>query len=136
MNDKDKQKGIEAIRQGLVEFENYINTRNMDQLMTLYFDDVIYMQHGFETVEGSDNLKRHFTAMFGNSLSTSLAIQEIDVSGDMGYAYIITTSLKQDPNGGTRKVVLRVLETWRLHPDGSWKLTRIAVNNPPTTDAN
>lgn len=128
-----KEQAIEAVRLGLVAFEKYVNARDMNQLMTLYINDVKYMQHGLETIEGSDRLKQHFSRMFERTSKISLSIQEIDASGDMAYAHILTTvTLKSGASDDSPTVVLRVFEVWRLHPDGSWKLTRIAVNNPPS----
>lgn len=131
--EQEKSQSIEAVRQGLLDFERYVNEGDLEQLMTLYFDDVKYMQHGFETIVDTASLKRQFASMFEKSSNVSLSIQEIDASGDMAYAHILTNvTLKPETEGADpKKVQLRVFEVWRQHPDGPWKLTRIAVNNPP-----
>jgi ketosteroid isomerase-like protein len=127
-----KEESIEAVRNELKKFENYVNARDLDSLMTLYFDEVIYMQHGVDTIQGRDRLKQQFANMFGKSTNTSLDVREVDVCADMAYAYIVTTVLpKVEGDEVPKKVILRVLEIWRWHPDQCWKLTRIAVNNPP-----
>lgn len=123
----------EAIRLALVDFENYVNAKKLDELMSLYFDDVIYMQHGFDDIVGHEQLKKQFANMFSKSQRVSLDIKEIDVSGDMGYARILTTNtLKPDTSGKSTILLLRVLEVWRLDSDNRWKLIRISVNNPTT----
>jgi ketosteroid isomerase-like protein len=129
-----KEQAIEAVRQGLGDFERYVNSLDMDQLMELYFDDVKYMQHGVDTIEGKDRLKDQFIRIFERSSNIALSIQEIDSCGDMAYAHVLTTvTLKSVDGQDPQKVILRVLEIWRRHPDNSWKLTRVSVNNPSGT---
>ena len=135
----DTEADVAAIKSLSEKYDATINSGDLDGLVSIYTDDVVYMQPNMPALVGKDALRDYFQYFFEQftAIEMDLTTEEVIVCGDWAFArgtYTITFTPKVggEPIQDTGK--------WmgfnKCQPDGSWKYYRGIHNSDlPPSDA-
>ena len=117
-----------AIRALVAEWHRATAEGDLDRILLLMSEDAIFLTQGHRPMRGRDTFAagfREVTARF--QLNSSSDIQEVAVSGDLGYCWS-RLDVKMTPRSGGQSVRRRgdALSILRRLADGTWQLTRDA----------
>ncbi len=126
--DVDRDQGrIRSLSQAWIEA---IRAKDINLLLTMIDDNAVFLPPGSPPVRGRDEITKMFRTFFSRcDPEQSVAIEEIQVSGDWALAWGAET-MKATPVGGGPPLTMRGhgLSILRRQQDGSWKFAR-GINN-------
>lgn len=128
---KDQTEDIDAIKQLADDWKVGWLTGDSEFLLSLYADEPILMPQDQPIVVGKDAIRPLYQAVLNAfSFKSDATIEEIEVSGDLGYfrsSYTLSASPKAE--GGTIEVTGKTIYIVKRHQDGAWKITRLIDNS-------
>lgn len=104
---------------------NNIQNKDVDNLMTLFATDAIFMESGIPNSIGFENVRKRCIEMFAdttvlwNSFSVTIENIEVSASGDLGYVKGTNKISAKTPTG-TIESTGKWLDIWKKS-DGKWK---------------
>lgn len=125
----------EAIRRLGEEWGAAVEAKDLDRLLNLVTDDVVFMPHGAPSIVGKQALRETYLALFARySIKQTFAPEEIEIGRDWAFARgsdLITLV----PLDGSPPAVIRArgISILRRDKDGAWKFARGISNmdQPP-----
>lgn len=126
MSERDRQ----AIQQLGRDWAEAVHHRDVDRLLDLVTDDVVFMPANAPSVVGRAALEQSYRAFFaGFEASQVFAPEEIQVGGDWAFVRG-TDTLEMKPLAGGDAVVVtaRGISILRRVEDGSWRFARGITN--------
>lgn len=122
--DKDEQ----AIRNVIETWLRASREGDVDTVLDLMTPDVVFLVPGQEPMQGRDAFAASLRAVLGtHAIESASQIEEIAVSGDLGYCRTRLNVTVKSKHGGTP--MLRsghTLSIMRRCEDGKWRLARDA----------
>ncbi len=112
-----------------------VNAGNLERLLELMSDDVVYLGPGHAPF-GRDQFPGHYSnAMQQSRIQCSSEIEEIAVVDELAYT-VCKDALSVTPRAGgaTTKLAGHRLTIYRRAPDGRWLLARDAHTLSPVPD--
>ena len=122
----------QAIREAHATWIDAVNAGDLDRLLGLMADDVVFLNPGREPV-GRDGFPAGFRAAHErNRIRCTSELEEVVVVHDMAYTRC-RDSLSVIPRAGGDELGLagHRLTIWRKQPDGRWLLARDAHTLTP-----
>ena len=126
----DEERDRQAIQELGRNWEEAVRRKDVDLLLELVTDDVVFMPGNAPSVVGRAALKQAYGAMFaGFEFEQSFAPEEIQVGGNWAFVRG-TDTLEMKPLAGGDPVVVRGrgISILRRVEDGSWKFARGITN--------
>jgi uncharacterized protein (TIGR02246 family) len=122
---------VDAIAHAIEAFEAAFARGDVEEMMTVYSDDLVYMPDGRETDFGRTTTRMGLQQLFARySGRLRVTTDEITVSGDLAFDRgEIVMDLTDRDSGVQRQVHKRFLEVWRREPEG-WRIVRVMNNDP------
>lgn len=125
----------QSIRRLGDEWEKAVEARDLDRILSLVTDDVVFMPPGAPAIEGKRALEETYRAFFARySIKQTFAPEEIKISGDWAFtrgADVLTLV----PLDGNLPVVVRArgISILKRDESGSWQFARGITNldHPP-----
>ena len=135
MSERDRQ----AIRQLGRDWVEAVQHKDIDRLLDLVTDDVVFMPANAPSLVGRSALGQTYRAFLaGFEVHQTFAPEEIQVGGDWAFVRG-TDTLEMKPLAGGEPVVVsaRGISILRRVEDGSWKFARGITNmeSPQTTSS-
>ena len=97
------------------------------RILPLMAEDVVFMVCGHPPMRGRDAFAQAFRAMKDIRMEVRSEIQEIDVSGDLGYCWNrISVTVTPPAGGAPMRRSGYALSVLRKQPDGAWVIIRDA----------
>ena len=134
---QDTEADIAAINKMYDQYLIYINTGDLDNLLSLWDDNAISMVPDNAPIIGKDNIRKSFEAQFEpfNLNSVIYGNIRIEVDSDMALGssnYILELTPKE--GGPTIRIDGKQVSIFKRQTDGSWKIyINISNNNAPPT---
>lgn len=126
MNTSNDQAAIKSL---LFAYRDALNASSLEQVMSLYTSDGVFMPTGFPTAVGKEQVKGAYAGVFSMiKLNIEFFIDEIEVDGD--HAFARTTSRGTTLIHATgQSVPEENRELFVLHRNnGSWRIARYMFN--------
>ena len=133
-NDEERDRAaIQELGQDWVEA---VHRGDVDRLLDLVTDDVVFMPHNAPSIVGRAAVEQAYRAVFAAfEVDQTLAPEEIQVGGDWAFVRG-TDAIEMKPRAGGASVVVtgRGISILRRVEDGSWRFARGITNtaSPPT----
>ena len=126
----------EAIRRLGEEWGSAIESRDLDCILSLVTDDVVFMPHGSPSIVGKEALRETYRAFFERySIQQTLAPEEIEIGGDWAFARGADL-LTLVPLDGSVPIVIRARGVSIMkRENGVWKFARGISNIDQPPDA-
>lgn len=121
-----------AVREVHATWIAAVNARDLERLLGLMTDDVVYLSPG-RPAFGRDGFREGFTAGHQRSHIHCISeLQEVTVAGEIAYT-LCKDSLSVTPRDGGEAMALAGdrITIYRKQPDGSWRLARDAHTLSP-----
>jgi uncharacterized protein (TIGR02246 family) len=115
----------QAIRQLVDKWLNASETGDLDTILTLMADDVIFMVPGREPF-GKEEFAQNYKQMKGTKLTTESDIQEIKILGDWAWMHNLLTVTFTPGGGNPTTHSGHVLTILRKNSEGKWVVARDA----------
>ena len=112
---------VNVIKSEIVRYEQIIRSNDLEKLVSIFTEDVVFMRPGLDNITGRDNLlKIHYSGVpavpeFWKSAN------EIDGHGDVAYTFGNYGFSEGVPAG--KFMEIRIKQT-----DGSWPISRLIWN--------
>lgn len=133
-DNKNVEDQIAAIRNMQNTYGRAGSEGDLDLFMSVWTDDAIRMEAGFNAIVGKEQIREHFRPMFEQYDMDINMIGEskIEVSGDIAFSYA-NSIVSMTPKGGDTiiNLDLKVLEIYKEQPDGTWKVYIGCVTENP-----
>jgi uncharacterized protein (TIGR02246 family) len=126
-----------SIRELTARWIAAVQARDIDRLLGLVTDDVVFLPSIGPPIRGKDAVGDLYRSLFSQyDVEQSANTEEIEVGGDWAFSWGAET-LTLSPRGGGPPVRMRGkgMAILRRQPDGSWKYAR-GINNPTPEGAN
>jgi len=123
----------QAIRDLIANWARASAAGDLPQILSAMSEDVVFLTPGNPPMRGREGFAAAFQSLANVHLEATNDIQEIQVSGDMAYAWTSLTVTVTPKNGGspTRRTGY-TLTVYRKLADGAWVLSRDAnLLGPP-----
>jgi uncharacterized protein (TIGR02246 family) len=134
-HDKDQDK--KRIRDLVATWQEASMAGDIARVLPLMAEDVVFMVCGHPPMRGRDAFAQAFGTMKGTRMEARSEIQEIEVSGDLGYCWNHISVTVTPPSGGApMRRSGYALSVLRKQPDGSWVIVRDAnlmAADPPSS---
>jgi uncharacterized protein (TIGR02246 family) len=134
-HDKDQDK--KRIRDLVATWQEASLAGDIARVLPLMAEDVVFMVCGHPPMRGRDAFAQAFGTMKGTRMEARSEIQEIEVSGDLGYCWNHISVTVTPPSGGApMRRSGYALSVLRKQPDGSWVIVRDAnlmAADPPSS---
>ena len=105
---------------------------NVDAVMDVFTDDIVFMSPNEPLVSGRDAVREWangFTSMFTVTIH-SYETDEIEVAGDMAYErYTAHWTITPKDGGDAVEEILKGIHIFRRQADGSWKIAQDIWNS-------
>jgi uncharacterized protein (TIGR02246 family) len=105
------------------------NSKNVDQITTLYTDDALLLAAGDEAIKGKEKIADHWRKVFDRNHDDQIAFEIIDVHREGGIVYVVGRFQGSYTSEGQKNTFsgnnLRILEPTEA---GVWK-TRVHIYN-------
>jgi steroid delta-isomerase len=129
----DPKADAEAIRKNILTYTDAVIAREHEPILALFAPDIILSYPGIPD-QDYETLRKAYSEMRTREpgeVTTKPDIQEILVSGDLGFARIVwNTTVTKD--GQVTKRQMKDLQVWRREPHGKWRFIRgIHFRVPP-----
>lgn len=122
---------IEAIQKLANDFRAGWLTGDYELLLSLYADEPILMPQDQPTLIGKGAIRPLYQAILKElTFESDVTVEEIEVSGDLGY-YRTSYTFKATPKseGETIEVTGKTLFIVKRQKDGNWKISRLMDNS-------
>lgn len=121
------QSDEDAVRQVHITFIEAVNAANLDAVLSLMADDVVFLSPG-QAPFGRDQFPAGFLAGHQEwHLRCTSEQQEVRVTGDLAYAWCNDSlAMTRRSDGHPMAMAGHRLSIYRKHPDGRWLLARDA----------
>ncbi len=119
-----------AIRQVILDYAVYLDSRNLDGYVSLFAEDGVW-QNGNTIMKGRDEIRGLLTGMFGEQdpdkpyTGTNYRIVsnvEVDLHGDTASARSRQLSIQRGENGAPTPYLSGIYEDEFIREDGEWKI--------------
>ena len=132
---QDEERDREAIRQLGQEWVEAVHHGDVDRLLDLVTDDVVFMPANAPSIVGRAAVAQAYRATFAAfEVDQTFAPEEIQVGGDWAFVRG-TDAIEMKPRAGGSPIVVtaRGISILRRVGDGSWKFARGITNtaSPP-----
>jgi len=127
---KNEESDREAFLRLGQEWVEAVHHGDVDRLLDLVTDDVIFMPHNAPSIVGRTAVEQSYRAVFaGFEVDQTLAPEEIQVGGDWAFVRG-TDAIEMKPLAGGDPIVGRGrgISILRRGQDGSWKFARGITN--------
>lgn len=127
----DSQADVAAIN-GVRERElAFVNTGNLDSLMTVYSSDIVSMPPQEPAVTGQDGIRKWGEAMFAQvALNVRYTSSEVSVSGDWAVdRYTATLTATPKAGGSAVAETIKGVHIMKRQPDGTWRIAQDVWNS-------
>ena len=126
---------VEAILQVVEDLDRAENAGDLEQLLSLLTDDVVWMPPGEPALVGKDALRDWYN-VDDFSLEISHKTKEARVDGDLAYNWgIATGAVTRKADGKRVPLSNKYIQVLRKQPDGAWKISHVIWNgNRPAAD--
>src|SRR5512138_1726821 len=114
----------QAIRDLLTSWHDATRAGDIDTILDLMSDDVVFLVAGQQPMRGRNGFETGLRALLStHRIESSGDVQEIGVEGDMAYCWS-RLSVRVTPldGGDTQHRAGDVLSIFRRHADGKWRL--------------
>ena len=128
MNDNEQ-----SIRDVIARWHRATAAGDVDAILPLMTDDVVFLTPGHPAMVGRDNFAAGLrTLLLTHRIESAHDVQELVVSGDLAYA-LTHLSVRIRPQAGGDPLVRDgfTLSIFRKQPDAQWRLARDANLLPP-----
>jgi uncharacterized protein (TIGR02246 family) len=135
-SDTAMTKDEKAIRDLIGLWHDASRGGDVESVLRLMSEDVVFLVAGKEPMGGRLAFEHTLRELLASHrIESTGAVQEVRVSGDMGYAWsFLNVSMTPLAGGETSKRSGNVLSIFHRQSDGSWLLTRDAnLLAPPAT---
>jgi uncharacterized protein (TIGR02246 family) len=126
----------EAEIRGLFERLMDADTRgDVDAVLECYADDAVLLPPGGASVQGAENIRPRYEALFGGSrLEVRMDVESIEVNGALAFSRGFTRGRMVPKDGSPpREIADRYLMVLRREPGGGWKIAAL-MWGPVITD--
>ena len=135
----DEERDREAIRQLGQDWVEAVHHGDVDRLLGLVTDDVVFMPHNAPSIVGQAAVEQTYRAVFAAfEIDQTFVPEEIQVGGDWAFVRG-TDAIEMKPRAGGDTVVVRGrgISILRRVEDGSWRFARGITNtaSPQTQSA-
>ena len=123
-----------AIEKGIDQWLDGFNKSDVQQMMDVFSDDLIYMTSGMAGSINKQQITKSFTDQFAKYSGHIIGItDEIQVSGGLAFDRgHFTVTLTPKAGGAPLVFTGQFLETWGKEKDGQWRVQRLMnLNDPP-----
>ena len=130
----ERAEDIDAIRQLSGDWGSGWLSGDADFLLSLYADDPVLMPQGQPAIAGKDAIRSIYRAVLAEySFESEATLEEVEVSGDLGYFWC-TYTLKAMPKAGGKAIEEEGKSVYivKRQPDGAWKIARLIDNSSQT----
>lgn len=121
----------DAIRKNTADLAAGINSKNVDQILTLYADNSVFMPPNAPLLRGREPLKSYYTDLVTKVTDITLEVAEIAGHGPLGYesgSYTMNIGTTRD-RGKFLFVLRNMAGNWRMeYTSWSSDLPRPAAN--------
>ncbi|HEY1865805.1 MAG TPA: SgcJ/EcaC family oxidoreductase [Candidatus Acidoferrales bacterium] len=124
--ERDKQHDREKIRELVAAWQQASMAGDIARILPLMAEDVVFMVCGHPPMRGRDAFAQAFGAMKDVRMEAHSEIQEIEVSGDLGYCWNHISVTVTPPGGSAVRRSGFALSVLRKQPDGNWVIIRDA----------
>ncbi len=121
---------VEAIHTRMREWTAAVKAKDVDGILSLVTDDVVFLPPGSAPIRGKAALVSRYRSVFERfDLDQQSALEEIQILGDWAFAWG-TDALTTTPVGGGESTTSKGhgMSLLRRQRDGSWKFAR-GINN-------
>ena len=120
-----------AIRDLIMQWQQASATGDVDSLLNLMEDDVVFLVAGSAPMRGRQQFAHTLRAVLNtHSISSQSDIQEIEIADDLAYSWswlkVDITPKNPEQGGKTIRRSGHVLTVWRRQTDDSWRIYRDA----------
>ena len=116
----------QEIRDVIAQWRQASAEHDLTKLLELMADDVVFLTRGQPPMHKKEFAQR-FNALTDYRIESCSDVQEICVSGDLGYCWThLDVSMIPLRNGASRHLAGYTLTIFRRQPDGRWVLARDA----------
>jgi len=116
------------------EFEALFYQGDFTRMASYYAEDAQLMVEGREIIKGRPAIEEFWQAacQMAERMKRSIKIEEMDVSGDIGYLRSTVTVRIQATEDQKITTVFKDITIWKRQTHGSWQIAvDIANQNPP-----
>jgi ketosteroid isomerase-like protein len=116
------------------EFEALFYQGDFTRMASYYTEDAQLMVEGREIIKGQSAIEEFWQAVcqMSETMKRSIKIEEMDVSGDIGYLRSTVTVQIQETEDRKITNVFKDISIWKRGMDGTWHIAvDIANQNPP-----
>ena len=123
----DKQLDKQRIRELVDTWQQASASGDIARILPLMAEDVVFMVCGHPPMRGRDAFAQAFQAMKDFRMEARSEIQEIEVSGDLGYCWNhISVTVTPSKGGAPMRRSGYALSVMRKQPNGAWVIIRDA----------
>jgi uncharacterized protein (TIGR02246 family) len=128
---KDEQ----AIRNLIEQWHRATAAGDVDTILSLMADDVVFLVAGQPPMKGSTTFEQGLRGLLtSHRIESNGEVQEVEVSGNLAYAWTQLTVRITPLSGGETKVRSgSALSIFKEQANGSWMLVRDANLLPPAS---
>ena len=126
----DEERDREAIRQLGQDWVEAVHRGDVDRLLDLVTDDVVFMPHDAPSIVGRAAVEQAYRAVFAAfEVEQTFAPEEIQVGGDWAFVRG-TDAIEMKPRAGGDPIAVRGrgISILRRAEDGSWRFARGITN--------
>jgi uncharacterized protein (TIGR02246 family) len=123
----------QAIRNLVTRWHAATATGDVDTILGLMSEDVVFLVPGKPPVKGRSTFEKELRGLLkSHRITSSGDVQEVKVSGDLAYCWtVLRVRMAPLAGGGTSDRSGSTLSIFRKQADGSWALVRDANLLPP-----
>jgi uncharacterized protein (TIGR02246 family) len=127
----------EAILQLGKEWEEAVGSRDLDRILSLVTEDVVFLPHGSASIAGKQAVRETYRALFARySIQQTFAPEEIQIGGDWAFTRGADLLTLVPLDGGVPIVIrARGISILKRGADGAWKFARGISNLDQPPDA-
>jgi len=122
---------VGAIEQLMQEWHAGWQNSDIEALLALFTDDAVLMPQGQPVVKGKAAIRSLYETFFNSyTVKGECQLQEVEVSGDLGYFWVnYTLTATSKMQGESIKDDSKSVFIVRRQPDKAWKIARLMDNS-------
>ena len=127
----DVEADVEAVRKADSASLKAIQEKDIDQVLSFYWNDVMWLMRDIPTIKGKEGVKEMWSGFFNdpNSWIDWKTIKvEVSNSGDLALSAGTFEIRQTDEEGKTVTENGESVVVWKKAPDGNWKLATHICN--------